>query len=403
MPPPKVKSDDAAAAEKKSKKNAAAEAPAGAAAGPKLTKAQQKALKFKDKSKKKGAKHVPDGGDLPEGDDDESKVEDDAGDIFGVSAAGSKTEAADKARKTKGKSKQLDGEAVAELPASEGKAGKKRKREVDAQAEEQGDGEESGGADEASKAGANETNANGEAEAGAAPKKKRRRKSKAAAEDAGKPRLIVFVGNMSFKVTSKQLAAHFGETCGETPSVRLLTRKIEPAEPAKLSASKLKSIAKGKASAPKAAGAAGGDDESDPVLMGKDGKPLSRGCAFLEFTTAQALQKALRFHHTQFGGRQINVELTAGGGGKSAGRTEKIKAKNSELETERAKLHEKYIAPAAASKKASAAERGGGSKEGVAQWGPRSGKGVTSGTSSAPGKGKKWQPSGANATRLTAS
>jgi nucleolar protein 6 len=57
------------------------------------------------------------------------------------------------------------------------------------------------------------------------------------------------------------------------------------------------------------------------------------------------------FHHSMFdpdakevggsgkgngkGGRKINVELTAGGGGKTAGRQEKIKVKNERLEEQR--------------------------------------------------------------------
>lgn len=136
---------------------------------------------------------------------------------------------------------------------------------------------------------------------------------------------IVFVGNMSFDVTAEMLAQHMSSTCGETPSVRLLTKKGDPAALASLSMSKRKSIAKGKAKDPSA--------------------PVSRGCAFVEFSNASALQKALRFHHTMYQGRQINVELTAGGGGHSQRRKDKIKAKNAELDKERQKLHDKYIKP----------------------------------------------------------
>lgn len=138
---------------------------------------------------------------------------------------------------------------------------------------------------------------------------------------------IVFVGNMSFDVTADMLAKHLGETCGEVPKVRLLTKKADPNALASLSNSKKKSIAKGKAKDPSA--------------------PVSKGCAFVEFTNGMSLQKALRFHHTMFHGRQINVELTAGGGGKSQQRKEKIKAKNESLEKERRKLHEKYVRPVA--------------------------------------------------------
>lgn len=138
---------------------------------------------------------------------------------------------------------------------------------------------------------------------------------------------IVFVGNMSFDVTADMLAKHLGETCGEVPQVRLLTKKADPEALEGLSNSKKKSIAKGKAKDPSA--------------------PVSKGCAFVEFSNGTSLQKALRFHHTMFHGRQINVELTAGGGGKSQHRKEKIKAKNVSLEKERRKIHEKYVKPAA--------------------------------------------------------
>lgn len=48
------------------------------------------------------------------------------------------------------------------------------------------------------------------------------------------------------------------------------------------------------------------------------------------------MQKALAFHHTFFKKRQINVELTAGGGGnKSDARKEKLKVKNDRLAEER--------------------------------------------------------------------
>ncbi|KAK0553521.1 hypothetical protein OC861_001165 [Tilletia horrida] len=378
MPPPKPKADTAVKAEKEV-------LAVSTQSEVKLTKAQQKALKFKDKTKKKGSKFDPDGGDVPVADEE------------GAEAAQPDTESAAAPRKSgsKGKSKALAEPDPEEAPTSKSK---KRQRESEAEQpevveEEKEDGEGDNDQDTES----------------TAPKKKKRRKSKGGV-DPSKPRLIVFVGNMSFKVTAQQLASHFGETCGETPSVRLLTRKVEPADPPKLSASKLKSIAKGKASGPRGKAkeekeASKGEADPNAVPMGKDGKPLSRGCAFLEFTTAAALQKALRFHHTQFGGRQINVELTAGGGGKSSGRVEKIKAKNTELETERQKLHSKYVAPGAADKKAAAAERKSqqqAAKEGVAQWGPRAGKGTTHDSTKSAGRGKKWTPSGANATRLTA-
>ncbi|SNX84116.1 related to NOP6 - protein with possible role in rRNA processing [Melanopsichium pennsylvanicum] len=138
-------------------------------------------------------------------------------------------------------------------------------------------------------------------------------------------KFILFIGNMAFTTTSETITKHFSQTCGETPSVRLLTRKTDDNALANLPASKRKSIAKGKA--------------QDPT------KPQSKGCAFVEFRSSEALRKALKFHHTMLEGRKINVELTAGGGGKSETRTERIKTKNAGLEKERQKLHGKYVAP----------------------------------------------------------
>ena len=58
----------------------------------------------------------------------------------------------------------------------------------------------------------------------------------------------------------------------------------------------------------------------------------SKGCAFLEFAKASGLQNALRLHHSELDGRQINVELSAGGGGKSETRLKKLKEKNAKLD-----------------------------------------------------------------------
>lgn len=62
-----------------------------------------------------------------------------------------------------------------------------------------------------------------------------------------------------------------------------------------------------------------------------------QGFAFVEFDSAPALEKALRLHHTMFSGRKINVELTAGGGGRGETRMGKIKSRNQALDEERRK------------------------------------------------------------------
>jgi len=63
----------------------------------------------------------------------------------------------------------------------------------------------------------------------------------------------------------------------------------------------------------------------------------SKGCAFLEFKHRGALQQGLKLHHSELDGRKINVELTAGGGGKGLIRTKKLKERNKELEGQRRK------------------------------------------------------------------
>jgi len=64
----------------------------------------------------------------------------------------------------------------------------------------------------------------------------------------------------------------------------------------------------------------------------------SKGCAFLEFQNRQALQQALKLHHSQLDGRTINVELTAGGGGKGDARLKKVKERNKQLEGQRVRV-----------------------------------------------------------------
>jgi nucleolar protein 6 len=51
-----------------------------------------------------------------------------------------------------------------------------------------------------------------------------------------------------------------------------------------------------------------------------------------------ALQAALRMHQSELEGRRINVELTAGGGGKGDARLAKVKARNKTLTAQRVRL-----------------------------------------------------------------
>ncbi|KAI8878444.1 hypothetical protein K501DRAFT_228400 [Backusella circina FSU 941] len=125
--------------------------------------------------------------------------------------------------------------------------------------------------------------------------KKKNRRPKKNNGEAGGSRYIVFIGNLPYTATADDLKKHF-ESAGTIKSVRFLTDKAT-------------------------------------------GKP--KGFAFMEFENSQDMNKALAFHHTFFKKRQINVELTAGGGGnKSESRKEKLKVKNERLTEERKKKHE---------------------------------------------------------------
>lgn len=65
----------------------------------------------------------------------------------------------------------------------------------------------------------------------------------------------------------------------------------------------------------------------------------SKGCAFLEFSHRNALQQGLKLHGSTLDGRRINVELTAGGGGKSESRVKKVQARNKQLLEQRVRCY----------------------------------------------------------------
>ncbi|TIB66715.1 hypothetical protein E3Q18_04386 [Wallemia mellicola] len=139
----------------------------------------------------------------------------------------------------------------------------------------------------------------------------------------GEARFITFVGNLPYDITVEGIVQHFNK-CGEVPEVRLLTNKVRD-----------------------------------------DGKwqAKSKGAAFLEWNTVDALQKALKYHHTHLGKRSINVELSAGGGGKSQNRMQKISARNKDLDVQRSKIYNKKIGPAKEAHKAEMAEKGGKARD----------------------------------------
>ena len=64
----------------------------------------------------------------------------------------------------------------------------------------------------------------------------------------------------------------------------------------------------------------------------------SKGFAFVEFSHTNALQQGLKLHQSELEGRKINVELTAGGGGKGEARLEKVKKRNKELHEQRVRI-----------------------------------------------------------------
>ncbi|WOO77371.1 putative RNA-binding protein [Vanrija pseudolonga] len=137
-----------------------------------------------------------------------------------------------------------------------------------------------------------------------------------------KQRFILFVGNLGFKTTADEVRAHFKEAAGRIPSVRLLTDK-----------------ASGK----------------------------SRGIAFVELATGTEMQACLRLHETKLNQRAINVELTAGGGGKSAARKGKIEERNKRMggQRERRAEREKEAGGGDAGAEGEATEAGAGAETGA--------------------------------------
>ncbi|KAJ2823883.1 hypothetical protein GGI24_003557 [Coemansia furcata] len=126
-------------------------------------------------------------------------------------------------------------------------------------------------------------------EAEAAPKEKK--KFERQVNPSGNAvRFIAFVGNVPFKTTAQELQ-EFLKAANPT-SVRLMTDK-------------------------------------------DTGK--SRGFAFVDFASSADLKHALKFHHMPLGTKKINVELTAGGGGNSNVRKEKLQRRREDLDKERRK------------------------------------------------------------------
>lgn len=140
-------------------------------------------------------------------------------------------------------------------------------------------------------------------------------------------RFIAFIGNLPFDTTLSSLQKHFHAI--KPDSIRLLTKKAPVND---LAAARYKD----------SSGHSSGRNSS-----GKESNaPKSKGYAFLEFSSYHRLRTCLKlYHHSYFcadesgagkgSTRRINVELTAGGGGKSEGRKEKLKVKNERLGKQR--------------------------------------------------------------------
>ncbi|KAG5664343.1 hypothetical protein KAF25_008077 [Fusarium avenaceum] len=249
----------------------------------KKAKKEKRDKKFKKESRKERKDKRKDLQNLPEQDDEEEPVED-------ATMAGTE-------------------DKPAEAPVDAEKAAKKEKKKKEKK--EKAKSEETPKQEDAS----------AEAETKEEPKKSKKDKKKqnksandepvagaeANAEAAGTTaegkadRHIVFVGNLPFTATAETIKAHFASL--NPVGVRCM---------------------------------------SDP----KDSKPC-RGFAFVEFEKVWHMRTCLdKFHHSEFTDgtsypRRINVELTAGGGGKTKKRQDKIKEKNQKLNENRTKRIER--------------------------------------------------------------
>ncbi|WAO87003.1 RRM domain-containing protein [Fusarium falciforme] len=257
----------------------------------KKAKKEKKDKKHKKESRKERKDKRKDLQDLPEQDDDEEVVDEPAEDSpmadADVKPASATADAAgsDKAakkkkkkeKKNKDKESQQEEEPTADAEANDESSSKKKKKSKKDK--------------KSSSTTANNDN-NDEAVPNGADAD-----TAAADADSKADRHIVFVGNLPFTATADTIQAHF----------------------ASLSPIHVRCM-------------------SDPA----DSKPC-RGFAFVEFAKVWHMRTCLdKFHHSMFEdgvspARRINVELTAGGGGKTKRRQEKIQEKNRKLDENRTK------------------------------------------------------------------
>ncbi|KAH6916926.1 RNA binding protein [Coprinopsis sp. MPI-PUGE-AT-0042] len=279
----------------------------------KLTKKQKKALAFRDRGKKKtssttAAKDVSaahrtsdaddDGDDLMEVEDNAIPVMEDQ-DIADLQSSSVEVEGGDKVGKKGGRD---SGQKGGEAGTGKGKG----KAKVRADKGELGDAAGAGknkckDISKKRKRDDEDEDVQDEQDVKKQPKTKKAKEGEEE-EDRKAQRFILFVGNLKYTTTKDQILSHFSKVCNPPPTVRLLTPKPKP---------------------------------------GVAARPKSKGCAFLEFPTKAPLQEALKLHQSMLDDRMINVELTAGGGGKSEARLSKLRERNKALIGQRIKKVEK--------------------------------------------------------------
>ncbi|KAF5674936.1 U2B-like nuclear ribonucleoprotein [Fusarium heterosporum] len=247
----------------------------------KKAKKEKRDKKFKKESRKERKDKRKDLQNLPEQDDDEEETEDTP--MVGTEdkPADAPVDAEKAAKKDKKKKDKKDKAKSEETPKQE---------DVSADAEPKEEPKKSKKDKKKQNKSANDVPIAG-AEADAADVK----------TEGKADRHIVFVGNLPFTATAETIKAHFASL--NPVGVRCM---------------------------------------SDP----KDSKPC-RGFAFVEFEKVWHMRTCLdKFHHSEFTDgtsypRRINVELTAGGGGKTKKRQDKIKEKNQKLNENRTKRIER--------------------------------------------------------------
>ncbi|KAF9229067.1 hypothetical protein BS17DRAFT_804921 [Gyrodon lividus] len=261
---------------------------------PKLTKRQKKAITFRERKQGKGKGKLEVTNDNLESDNDVPILENQVFADDAQGPEGSQGGAEALVRKGRQREKSKEGETGMVVAA------KKRKRETCE--EEQGTG---GEPDESKPKRGKRFNGDAVIDVeGVVEGKEGEREANKKEYEKSKQRFILFLGNLKYTTTMETIQAHFS-VCDPPPTIRLLTPKQSTTKP--------------------------------PIKL----VTKSKGCAFLEFKHRNALQQGLKLHHSQLDGRQINVELTAGGGGKGEARLKKLKGRNQELEGQRRKRQEK--------------------------------------------------------------